>query len=190
MNVWARRRRLPLIALGAAVVTGATVLSTATGAQAATTAGTTTTFSVNGGALAITAPASTNVGSGAAGASITAALGAVTVTDARGLLTASWTASASTTSFTTGGGTPAETVGATEVSYWSGPATANTGIGVLTPGQLTALLAQSLGTSKTAFTLTLGVGNNSVTWNPTVIVAVPSAAIAGTYTGTITHSVA
>ena len=58
--------------------------------------------------------------------------------------------------------------------YWSGPATATTGIGVFTPGRLTALLAQSLSVPRTAFTLTLGVGNNSCTWNPSLIVAIPA----------------
>jgi hypothetical protein len=30
----------------------------------------------------------------------------------------------------------------------------------------------------------------SATWNPTLIVDIPAGAVAGTYTGTITHSVA
>jgi hypothetical protein len=34
------------------------------------------------------------------------------------------------------------------------------------------------------------VGNNTTTWNPTLIVTIPSTAVAGTYTGTVTHSVA
>jgi hypothetical protein len=47
-----------------------------------------------------------------------------------------------------------------------------------------------LTSSRTAFTLASGVGDNSLSWNPTLIVAVPAAAVAGTYTGTVTHSVA
>jgi hypothetical protein len=52
------------------------------------------------------------------------------------------------------------------------------------------ILAQSLSVPRTAFTLTLGVGDNSATWNPTLIVSVPASAVAGVYTGTVTHSVA
>jgi hypothetical protein len=36
---------------------------------------------------------------------------------------------------------------------------------------------------------TAGVGDNSATWNPTLSVAVPPAAVTGTYTGTLTQSV-
>jgi hypothetical protein len=170
------------------VVTLATaLLFPATSAQASDT---TVVFTLDAGALTISAPASSSLGHGAAGTALSAALGPVTVNDGRALLTASWVATASSTDFTTGGGTPAETISKANVSYWSGPATSTTGVGVFTPGQLTALLATSLSAPRTAFTLTLGVGNNSATWNPTLIVNLPSAAVAGTYTGTITHSVA
>jgi len=37
---------------------------------------------------------------------------------------------------------------------------------------------------------TTGSGANSVSWNPTLTIAVPSGAVAGTYTGTVVHSVA
>jgi hypothetical protein len=159
------------------------------GSASAAPGDTTTTVAVSGGALSISVPASANLGTVGAGANASGQLGAVTVTDARGLLTASWTASVTSTAFKTGGGTAAETIAAANVNYWSGPATATTGVGVFTPGQLTALLAQPLGSSKTAFTLTLGVGNDSATWNPTLVVNVPASAVAGTYTGTVTHSV-
>ena len=75
------------------------------------------------------------------------------------------------------------------VSYWSGPATATSGTGTLTPGQATAADAQTLDVNRTAFGLAAGTGNNSVTWNPTVLIAIPAASVAGTYTGAITHSV-
>jgi hypothetical protein len=178
--------------IGLAVIGGVTTLAMVVpqAAYAATTGDTTATFTVTAGALSITVPASVNLGSGAASTSLTGPMGPVTVTDARGALTATWTTTVSSTDFTTGGGTPAETIPKASVSYWSGPATATTGIGVFTPGQLTAILAQSLSVPRTAFTLTLGVGNNSATWNPTLIVAIPASAVAGLYTGTVTHSVA
>lgn len=178
------------IGLAVAGVTTALAMIVPSAAYAATTGDTTVTFTITAGALDITVPASVNLGSGAAGESITGQMGPVTVTDLRSALTATWTTTVSSTDFTTGGATPAETIPKAAVSYWSGPATATTGTGTFTPGQLTALLAQSLSTPVTAFTLTLGVGNNSATWDPSLIVAVPAAAVAGVYTGTVTHSVA
>ncbi len=35
-----------------------------------------------------------------------------------------------------------------------------------------------------------GVGDNTATWNPTVAVSVPTGAVGGNYTGTLTQSVA
>jgi hypothetical protein len=151
---------------------------------------TTTTFSVTGGALGISAPASAALGSSAPGTTLTSSLGSITVTDTRANLNASWTATAGTTTFVTGGGTTGETVAKSSVSYASGAATATSGVGVFTPGQTTTAVAEAMTNPVTAFTLTVGTGNNSASWNPTIIIAVPAAAVAGTYTGTITHSVA
>lgn len=174
-----------------AVSAALTVCSAAAPAFAATSGNTTATFSVTGGALAITVPPSTvNLGSGTPGTQITAQLGPVQVTDARAQLTTAWTSSVTATNFTTGGGTGPETIANSSASYWSGPATATTGIGTFTPGQTNTAAAVTLATSRTAFTLAGGVGDNSATWNPTLIISVPAAAVAGTYTGTVTHSVA
>ena len=41
----------------------------------------------------------------------------------------------------------------------------------------------------TVVAATAGVGNNTVTWDPALQVTLPSAAVGGTYTGTITDSV-
>jgi hypothetical protein len=84
----------------------------------------------------------------------------------------------------------AETIAKNRLSYWSGPVTASTGVGVRVPGQLTALNAVSLSTAVTAFALQAVVLGTSTSWNPTIVVAVPASAVAGTYTGTVTHSVA
>lgn len=162
-----------------------------TPAHAATSGDTTTTFTLTAGSLAITAPASSDLGSVATGSATTSAqLGAVQVSDGRGALLGTWTGSVSTTDFTTGGGTANEKITKSSIDYWSGAATASSGVGVFTPGQLTSLLKVTLSTGRTAFSAASVVGNNSVTWNPTVIVNVPSAAVAGGYTGTITHSIA
>ncbi|MBB2743126.1 UNVERIFIED_ORG: hypothetical protein FHR35_002948 [Microbispora rosea subsp. rosea] len=161
---------------------------------ASTTCPTTVTFTVNApDGLTITVPESpVNIGSGAPGGQISGFLGPVTVSDQRAVLTATWvaTVSAAVGGFTTGGGTAAETVPNTAVFYWSGPATATTGTGTFVPGQVDAAAAQSLDLSRTAFSKTSGSGDNSATWNPTIVVNVPAQAVAGTYTGTVNHSVA
>jgi len=161
-------------------------------AQADTTGSgpTTTTFSVSGGSLAITAPASANLGSASIGApSVGGSLGTVTVTDQRASLSlASWTASVTSSSFTTGQASSNETIPATDVGYNPGTQTAQSGIGVFAPGVLTAL--NNIATAQTAYTAVAEVGATSVSWNPTITVTLPSSVVAGTYTGTITHSVA
>jgi hypothetical protein len=161
-------------------------------AVAAPTDTTDTTFEVLAGTLDIDAPAAADLGDGAPGGTITGQLGTVTVTDSRGAADASWEASVTATVFQTGGGTPAETVTPEEISYWSGPATATTGNGTFTPGQLTAGDAEPLSsvTPLVAFTHTGGTGGNTASWNPTLVVNVPLDSIAGVYTGTVTHSVA
>ncbi|WP_285745066.1 hypothetical protein [Lentzea sp. NBRC 105346] len=154
-------------------------------------ADTTTTFTVTGGALLITAPATADLGSGGPGSPISSALGAVTVTDGRALLAPTWAATVTSGDFTTGGATADETIANTLVDYWSGPATATTGSGTtFAPGQANAAAAVPLSETPTAFALTAGVGNNSATWNPTLVVNVPAQAVGGLYTGTVTHSMA
>ncbi|WP_354645331.1 hypothetical protein [Kitasatospora camelliae] len=170
---------------------GLAIVVAAAGVASAAPGDTTVTFSVSGGSLSISVPAGpVGLGSGLPGTSVSGQLGGVTVTDARALLSASWTASVISSSFTTGGGTSAETVPASAVSYWSGTATATTGTGTFTPGQPTAGQAQTLDSSRTAYGLAGGTGNNSATWNPTLAIAIPAAAVNGVYTGTVTHSVA
>ena len=140
--------------------------------------------------LSITVPTTANLGSSGAGGTLSAPLGSVTVLDQRGLSNASWTASVSITSFTTGGATGPETITGTNVSYWSGPATSTTGSATVTPGQANAASAQPLGTVRTAFGSSIGNGFTTAAWNPTLVVAIPATAVAGTYTATVTHSVA
>jgi hypothetical protein len=141
------------------------------------------------GTLSISVPATAGLGSAAPGGTVSAAIGSVTVSDQRGATAGTWTATVSATNFTTGSATPAQTITTSNVFYWSGPATSTTGTVTDTPGQSSASAKQSLSSSRTAFTST-GSGNNSATWNPTVVVTIPAAAVTGTYTGTVTHSVA
>lgn len=159
---------------------------------ASTTCPTTVTFAVTApDGLTITVPdGPVSLGGNPPGSQITGQLGLVTVSDQRAALTATWTATVSATNFTTGGGTPSETIPSGDVLYWSGLATATTGTGTFVPGQPTAASAVTLDSSRTAFSKTTGSGNNSASWNPTLIINVPDQAVAGTYTGTVNHLVA
>ncbi|MEH0930542.1 hypothetical protein [Micromonospora sp. CPCC 205558] len=155
---------------------------------------TSTTFEVLAGTLDITAPTNAALGGGAPGGVISGPLGVVTVDDSRGAADASWVASVTATVFQTGGGSPPETVLPEEIDYWSGNAVGvppTTGDGTFTPGQPTAGDAAPLSsvTELTAFTHSGGTGGNTANWNPTLVVNVPLDSIAGTYTGTVTHSV-
>ena len=141
-------------------------------------------------ALSVTAPSSKNLGSFATGtASITAQLGTISASDS-GLVAPNLSAQVSCSAFKTGAGTANETIPCSAVSYWSGPATAQSGLSGNTPGQATSTNAVVLSTSRQAFSATGLLLSVSVSWNPTIIINVPATAVAGTYTGTITHSVA
>ena len=142
------------------------------------------------GMLAITVPPTATLPGAAPGGTASAHLGPVTVTDNRGPGTASWTVMVTATAFMTGSGTGPQTIPLSRVAYWSGPATATTGTGTFTPGQPNPASAVNLSAPRTAFSLTGGSGINSASWNATVSVSVPASAVAGTYTATITHSVA
>jgi hypothetical protein len=179
------RKPLFLTFLGIVTVAGL-VLPGAVPAGASTAGSTTTTFSIVSGALSISVPASVNLGSVSSGATVLSALlGNVQVVDARASASGSWTATVSSTSFTTGGGTPAETIPDGDVTYDPGNAIASTGTGTFTSGA-----GGSLAAPTTAFSAASEVGSTSVTWDPQVTVTIPPASVAGTYTGTLTHSIA
>jgi hypothetical protein len=109
----------------------------------------------------------------------------VQVTDTRGSLVAAWTATVSSTDFTTGGASSNETVAKALISYSSGSATKGAGqVGVMTPSVGLTLAAPAVAG------IWAGVGNNTVSWNPTLSFSLLASQVAGTYSGTITHSVA
>lgn len=156
---------------------------------------TASTFTLTGNAsgLSIAVPDGSttpvDLGSTSSGsASLTHALGNVTVTDTRGSLAATWTVTGSTTNFTTGGATANETVAKALVGYFAGTGSAQAGqVGAFAPVG-TALspvaLASALPVGAWA-----GVGNNTVTFDPTITFTLLPSQVAGTYSGTITHSV-
>ncbi|MEH0969740.1 hypothetical protein V6U77_01175 [Micromonospora sp. CPCC 205546] len=139
----------------------------------------------------ITVPASVSLGSGFTGGTITRQLGTVEVRDSRGQVNPNlWVATVSSSVFVTGAGGAQRTITNDRVSYWSGPATRSTGGGTLVPGQPTPAQAVTLNVVREAFRKTAGNGNNRVAWAPTVRIAIPTGIVAGTYQGTIVHSVA
>jgi hypothetical protein len=145
-----------------------------------------------GGGLSISGPSATELSADTplTEGTLTASLGAITVTDDRVGLVAGWTVAVSASDFEVDGA-PAETaIPPTSIRYRSGPATATSGTAMFVPGQTASDPAQHLGLPRTAFSAVTSSGGTSATWNPTIVVELPSTAISGQYHGTITHSVA
>lgn len=172
------RMRIPSAAAAAASV--ALVLIQPGLAGAAADPGTTATFAIPPGALTISVPAGASLGSGAPGTQISAPIGPVTVTDDRALLSASWTVTASSTDFTSG----SSALSATDATYSVGSVTTT---GTITATGTDITLSNS---PQTVVTGSDGVGDNTASWDPTISVAVPISAVNGSYTGTLTQSVA
>jgi hypothetical protein len=164
-----------------ALATGLAVAGIAVPARAALTGATTTTFTITGGALAITMPESKVFDAVATGAATAGGLlGDVTVADSRGVAVNGWVSTVSTTTFLSPTPGVNGTVAVVNVGYASGPFTAHSGEGTFVAG--TSFAAPP--------TYTAGQGNSSTTWNPTLTLTLLSSQVAGLYTGTITHSVA
>lgn len=179
--------------VAAAMSTGlglSALLAVATPAHAASTGGTTATFAITAGSLDISVPTSVVLATGTVNTGALSAagqLGAVTVNDTRGALLNSWTTTVTTTAFTTGTSPTAnQTVAASNVAYQSGASTATTGLGTFVP----TLTPTAIGTGVTGASWTGASGNDSATWNPTITFTLLTSQVAGTYSGTITHSVA
>lgn len=174
-------RLIPALAIGASALFLA--------APASASASTSATFTLTGGSLSISEPATANLGSAATGAlTLSGSLGTVTVTDQRGALAANWTASVISTNFTTGASPGTyQTVTAASIAYSSGTATlTGTPVGAFTPG----VIAQMSSTTGGVAGVWAGTGNNTVSWNPTLTFTLSPSQVAGTYSGTVTHSVA
>ena len=168
--------------LGVVLAAVTAMASVAAPAQAADTDAT---FAIDAGGLAISAPASANLGSVGSGAtSLAGQLGQVQVDDTRGLLTATWTATVGSTAFSTGTATAPESVTKANIAYSSGTGTARAAdVGTFTSGMAPALADDATAGSWA------GTGNNQVNWNPTLTFTLRPDQVAGTYTGVVTHSV-
>jgi hypothetical protein len=141
---------------------------------------TTVALTVTSGALTLATPVSAVLGSGAPGTTISAPIGPCTVTDDRALLSASWTVAASQTDFANG----PSVIPAGDASYTPGTVT-TTGTITVTPVSVTLS-----NTAQVVLDGSSGVGDNTATWDPTLAVSVPPSAVGGTYTSTLTQSVA
>jgi hypothetical protein len=145
---------------------------------------TTTTFTLTGGALFVSAPATADLGSGVAAnsnAQFSGQLGDVFVIDDRAALVVGW---AATVAGTAGGGTGAETIPAADLRYQPGPIVRSNGNAVFQPGNNVALDPGGVVMSATS-----GAGSNAVDWNPTITLHPTNTRVAGVYSGTIRHSV-
>ena len=142
------------------------------------------TVPVIGGALTITAPDSSNLGTASVGSNLSGDLGTVQVTDNRGF-GAGWTATVSSSSFATSTGTPADTIPVSNASYNITALSQATGPATFTPVPVTQLSTAP----QPVVSATNVTGNTTATWNPLITVTVPPTAIVGLYTATITHSV-
>jgi hypothetical protein len=150
--------------------------------------GTSTTLGVTGGDLTITTQDTADVGLVAAGQTSTSGqLGNVTVSDMRAAEGGEWSASVVSSDFTTDVGGPGEVIAASAITYTPGSSVSHSGDATFTVGDAATM---SNDTPVTAYSASDEVGVASITWDPTVDFALPSNVVAGTYTGTITHSVA
>lgn len=151
---------------------------------------TTTTFEVTGGALSVSAPASASLGQVANDGTSSVALGAVEALDERGLLTTEYATTVTSTEFTTTVTNADSTT--TDVNFGNANVTyTSPALGTAT-GTVTCAgtgVAMDLSAARLAMDATLASGTNSCGWNPTITVTPPDSAVAGTYTGTVTHSV-
>jgi hypothetical protein len=175
-----KRKYSPALVLGVAAAAVVAILPA--GAASADTQDTTVTFTLTTGALSISAPATASLGSTTVTApAISGQLGTVAVTDTRGQLVSNWSVSASSTAFTATSKDGTATIPATSVSYLPGAVT-GTGVAVGLPKVLNLPIP--------VVTATGILGNNNGSWNPTLTVTLPgTGAVAGDYSGTITHSV-
>jgi hypothetical protein len=182
-----RNRNLAALALSATALAAAGLTAPAAHADTVTT-----TFDVTAGTLSIASAATTvNLGtstSNVAGTTVTGQLPLVTVTDARAS-TAGWTSKVASSDFTSGTKTIAAGKAKVYIPVGSGP-TVVEGVVTATTTAVDALTGVTLsGTAADLVSATLATGSNQVTYTPTVQVTIDSTVLAGTYSGTITHSV-
>lgn len=143
---------------------------------------------VTGGALSILASADVTLTSVVAGqASTEDLLGTVTVDDMRAAFDGAWTATAVSSDFLNSTVPAAPDIPASDITYIPGSETANSGDASFTDDG-GGVMSDTIGVDDYSTADEIGVA--SVSWDPSIRIALPSDVVAGTYTGTITNSVA
>ena len=137
------------------------------------------------GGLSINVPVLGNLGSLASPDTVTATTGqldTVTVTDTRrGTLVRGWTAYAISTDLLSG----TDSLTASTIGYSAGTPTIVSGTAGVTENTRTSLLTTiSVNSANTT------TGSHVVSWRPTITITLKDQQVAGTYVGTMTHSVA
>ena len=137
------------------------------------------------GGLSINVPVLGNLGSLASPDTVTATtaqLDTVTVTDTRrGTLVRGWTAYAISTDLLSG----TDSLTASTIGYSAGTPTIVSGTAGVTENTRTSLLTTiSVNSANTT------TGSHVVSWRPTITITLKDQQVAGTYVGTMTHSVA
>ena len=136
------------------------------------------------GGLSINVPVLGNLGSLASPDTVTATtaqLDTVTVTDTRRItLVRGWSANAISTDLLSG----LDTLTASTIGYSAGMPTIGSGAASVTENTRTSLQVQAPVNSATTTT-----GNHVVSWRPTITITLKDGQLAGTYFGTMTHSV-
>lgn len=160
-------------------------------ATSASAADSTLTFATTGGVLSVSVAPSPplNIGSATPGTTISGRLGAVTVTDARGSAEGWAIGVYSTTGFTATGSPAIPNAG---ITYIPGAATGTVAPGTptITPGTAGSP-GDDRGSARTVYSYANAtMGGNRVSWQPTLAVAIPSAARPGAlYSAKITYRV-
>ncbi|MFD7614724.1 hypothetical protein [Streptomyces sp. NPDC059828] len=186
----ARRRivlaAVPHVILGCALIAPTSAHAERSAGDSGDSAETAVVFEVKAtGGLSISAPAAATLTHTVPGGTSRGSIGEVEVVDERAVSDAQWTAVVSLSrAFSTGEGHWHQTIPGSRVRYDPGEAIDPVN-GPFVPG-----LPGSLADSRAAFRHPTGSGSNSVAWDPTLEVHVPTLVVAGTYRGVVTHSVA
>ncbi|HEX7167595.1 MAG TPA: hypothetical protein VF230_11500 [Acidimicrobiales bacterium] len=188
-----RIRTLFALAATGALALAATAVAPASAAcdpttQGPCTAATTVEITLSGGTFSIAtdAPTATGAGSVAPGSIIAVDMPTTTVTDNRGSLLG-WNVTADLTT------APTHVAGETTYTIPGAAMTWVTGTVATTSGALAGVsagLGGSLAAPVPVAVSVLGFGGGTYTYTPSVSVVVPPNLVAGTYTGTVTQSLA
>lgn len=188
-----------LIALAAASVTALALAAVPASAE-----DTTVTFTVAAGLLTLdnvdadaTDDGNVPLGSQTSsllGTTISGLLGTTTISDNRASL-AGWTVSVAGTNFVSDQGTPLDatddrTIDVSKGKLYNTVPVVVEGVAVVTSTHLDATTAKVLATTAASYMTATTTGSNKVTYDPTLHVTIDSTVIAGTYSGTVTQTVA